>query len=109
MRSFRCAPCKRLSIFEEISGVFQDAHFPETVSTFEGGEHLRRMKDEGGRMSQSMTAECCPSASYFLLQNSTRSIEQRLLPLPRRAVVTDEAPMALLGVRSEKNRSDVAA
>jgi hypothetical protein len=31
-----------VSIFEEIVGVFQDAHFIEKLSIFEAGEHLRQ-------------------------------------------------------------------
>jgi hypothetical protein len=31
-----------VSIFEGISGIFQDAHFSKKVSIFEGGEHLRQ-------------------------------------------------------------------
>jgi hypothetical protein len=31
-----------VSIFEGITGVFQDAHLSKKVSTFEPGEHLRR-------------------------------------------------------------------
>jgi hypothetical protein len=42
MRSFTCAPWKRLRIFEGIVGVFQDAHFRKIVRIFEGGAHLRR-------------------------------------------------------------------
>ena len=39
---FSCAPWTKVSIFEGISGVFQDAHFRERVRTFEPGAHLRR-------------------------------------------------------------------
>jgi len=41
MRSFRCAPWKRLRIFEGILGIFQDAHFSKLVRIFEGRAHLR--------------------------------------------------------------------
>jgi hypothetical protein len=39
---FSCAPWKRVRIFEEISGVFQDAHFRKVVRTFEPRAHLRQ-------------------------------------------------------------------
>jgi hypothetical protein len=35
VRSFLCAPWKRLRIFEGIIGVFQDAHFRKPVRIFE--------------------------------------------------------------------------
>jgi len=35
MRSFSCAPWKTVRIFEEISGLFQDAHFSKMVRIFE--------------------------------------------------------------------------
>jgi hypothetical protein len=41
MRSFRCAPWKRVRIFEGISGIFQDAHFLKPVRIFEWAAHLR--------------------------------------------------------------------
>src|SRR5580698_4888270 len=41
MRTFRCAPWKRVRIFEGISGLFQDAHFSKTLRTFEQTAHLR--------------------------------------------------------------------
>jgi hypothetical protein len=41
VRSFRCAPWKRVRIFEGIIGIFQDAHFSKTVRTFEPRAHLR--------------------------------------------------------------------
>jgi hypothetical protein len=36
-----CAPWKRLRTFEEICGVFQDAHLVEGLRIFEAGAHLR--------------------------------------------------------------------
>jgi hypothetical protein len=42
MRSFPCAPWKRVRIFERILGVFQDAHFRKSLRTFEPLAHLRR-------------------------------------------------------------------
>src|SRR5580700_7218678 len=41
VRSFSCAPWKRVRIFEENIGIFQDAHFSNPVRIFEGGAHLR--------------------------------------------------------------------
>jgi len=41
MRSFRCASCKRVRIFEGICGLFEDAHFRKPVRIFEPGAHLR--------------------------------------------------------------------
>jgi hypothetical protein len=41
MRSFSCAPWKRVRIFEEISELFQDAHFRRMLRTFEQLAHLR--------------------------------------------------------------------
>jgi hypothetical protein len=41
MRSFWCAPWKRVRIFEGILGVFQDAHFSKPVRIFEQRAHLR--------------------------------------------------------------------
>jgi hypothetical protein len=42
VRSFWCAPWKRVRIFEEISGVFQDAHFSKSVRIFERCALLRQ-------------------------------------------------------------------
>jgi hypothetical protein len=42
MRTFSCAPWKRVRTFEEISGDFQDAHFRKTVRLFEPTAHLRQ-------------------------------------------------------------------
>jgi hypothetical protein len=42
VRSFPCASWKRLRIFEEILGIFQDAHFRKPVRIFEEGAHLRQ-------------------------------------------------------------------
>jgi hypothetical protein len=42
LRSFSCASWKRVRIFEEISGVFQDAHFSKMVRIFEHRAHLRQ-------------------------------------------------------------------
>jgi hypothetical protein len=42
MRTFRCAPWKRVRIFEGIIEVFQDAHSSKTVRIFEEVAHLRQ-------------------------------------------------------------------
>jgi hypothetical protein len=39
---FLCASWKRVRIFEEIIGIFQDAHFSKPVRIFERGAHLRQ-------------------------------------------------------------------
>jgi hypothetical protein len=41
VRSFSCAPWKQVRIFEEILGLFQDAHFSKTLRIFEQSAHLR--------------------------------------------------------------------
>jgi hypothetical protein len=41
VRSFSCAPWKRVRIFEGIIEVFQDAHFSKRVRIFEPSAHLR--------------------------------------------------------------------
>src|SRR5580704_14639442 len=41
MRSFLCAPWKRVRTFEGFVGIFQDAHFRKPVRIFERSAHLR--------------------------------------------------------------------
>jgi hypothetical protein len=42
VRNFACASWKWVRIFEGIFGVFQDAHLPNMLRTFEQCAHLRR-------------------------------------------------------------------
>jgi hypothetical protein len=42
VRSFWCAPWQQVRIFEEIFGLFQDAHFRKLLRTFEQLAHLRQ-------------------------------------------------------------------
>jgi hypothetical protein len=62
VRSFSCAPWKRVRIFEGIVGVFQDAHFPKWLRIFESGAHLRRLLLEFWSSKFCVIGEICGSS-----------------------------------------------
>lgn len=72
MRTFGCAPCKRVRIFEETSELFQDAHSRTKLHTFERRAHLRRPFANPKSKIQYLTSNIRPSRSYFRAQPMDR-------------------------------------